>query len=174
MTRKGPTKLRVYDFAEREGYVKGVVKEIMHDPGRGAPLAKIHFRNPYKYKTDKELMVCPEGVYSGQFVYHGAKAQLAVGNVLPLGALPEGTVCCNVEWRLGDRGVIARASGDYCAVIGQLEDAGKTTLRLPSGAKKIIPAECRAMVGIVAGGGLPDKPILKAGRAFHKYRVKRN
>ncbi len=30
------------------------------------------------------------------------------------------------------------------------------------------------MVGIVAGGGRIDKPMLKAGRAFHKYRVKRN
>ena len=30
------------------------------------------------------------------------------------------------------------------------------------------------MVGIVAGGGRIDKPILKAGRAYHKYKVKRN
>lgn len=29
-------------------------------------------------------------------------------------------------------------------------------------------------VGIVAGGGRIDKPILKAGRAYHKYKVKRN
>lgn len=28
--------------------------------------------------------------------------------------------------------------------------------------------------GIVAGGGRIDKPILKAGRAYHKYKVKRN
>ena len=33
---------------------------------------------------------------------------------------------------------------------------------------------CRGMVGIVAGGGRMDKPMLKAGRAYHKYRVKRN
>ena len=30
------------------------------------------------------------------------------------------------------------------------------------------------MVGIVAGGGRIDKPMLKAGRAYHKYKVKRN
>lgn len=29
-------------------------------------------------------------------------------------------------------------------------------------------------IGIVAGGGRIDKPILKAGRAYHKYKVKRN
>ena len=33
---------------------------------------------------------------------------------------------------------------------------------------------CRAMIGIVAGGGRMDKPMLKAGRCYHKYRVKRN
>lgn len=36
------------------------------------------------------------------------------------------------------------------------------------------PFSCRAMVGIVAGGGRMDKPILKAGVAYHKYKVKRN
>merc|ERR1712137_525269 len=48
------------------------------------------------------------------------------------------------------------------------------TLKLPSGVKKSIPSTCRAMVGIVAGGGRLDKPLLKAGNAYHKYKVKRN
>lgn len=30
------------------------------------------------------------------------------------------------------------------------------------------------MIGQVAGGGRTEKPLLKAGRAYHKYRVKRN
>ena len=29
------------DFSERHGYIKGVVTEIIHDSGRGAPLAKV-------------------------------------------------------------------------------------------------------------------------------------
>jgi large subunit ribosomal protein L8e len=40
--------------------------------------------------------------------------------------------------------------------------------------KKIVKGNCRATIGIVAGGGRIDKPLLKAGRAHHKYRVKRN
>merc|ERR1711998_822168 len=47
-------------------------------------------------------------------------------------------------------------------------------LRLPSGQKKTITSTARAVVGIVAGGGRIDKPMLKAGRAFHKYKAKRN
>lgn len=31
-----------------------------------------------------------------------------------------------------------------------------------------------SLKGVVAGGGRIDKPILKAGRAYHKYKVKRN
>lgn len=33
---------------------------------------------------------------------------------------------------------------------------------------------CNFFSGIVAGGGRIDKPILKAGRAYHKYKAKRN
>lgn len=39
--RKGAAKLRKLDASERNGYIKGVVTEILHDPGRGAPLARV-------------------------------------------------------------------------------------------------------------------------------------
>merc|ERR1712113_958365 len=68
----------------------------------------------------------------------------------------------------------ARTSGNYATVIGHDLNKGTTTIRLPSGSKKTVKSLCRATVGIVAGGGRTDKPMLKAGRAFHKYRVKRN
>merc|ERR1712055_1001466 len=64
-------------------------KEIIHDPGRGAPLAWAHFRDPYRYKMKKELFVAAEGMYTGQFVYCGKKAHLSIGNVMPIGHLPE-------------------------------------------------------------------------------------
>ncbi|CAN0386110.1 unnamed protein product, partial [Phaeothamnion confervicola] len=101
-------------------------------------------------------------------------ATLTVGNILPLSQMPEGTVVCNVEARMADRGTYARASGDYAVVVAHDEDKGVTKIRLPSGSKKTVMSACRAMVGVVAGGGRTDKPILKAGRAYHKYHVKRN
>jgi len=39
--RTAPAAFRRLDYAERHGYVKGVVREIIHDPGRGAPLARV-------------------------------------------------------------------------------------------------------------------------------------
>lgn len=172
--RKGAAKLRSIDFAERNGYIKGVVEEIIHDPGRGAPLAKVAFRHPFRFQHQKELFVASEGMYTGQFLYCGKKAVLSIGNVLPVRVLPEGTVICNIEERVGDRGVLARASGDYAIVVSHNPDTNQTRIKLPSGAKKIVPSGCRAMIGQVAGGGRTEKPILKAGRAYHKYKAKRN
>ena len=172
--RKGAAQHRKLDFAERKGYIKGVVKDIIHDPGRGAPLAKVQFKNPYKYRLDKELFVAAEGMHTGQFVYCGKKAQLSVGNVLPVGSMPEGTIICNVETRPGDRGSLARTSGNYATLVSHNPDEGVSRIKLPSGAKKAISSDSRAMVGIVAGGGRIDKPMLKAGRAYYKYKAKRN
>merc|ERR1712063_105041 len=148
-TRKGAAKHRTLDYYEKQGYVKGVVREIVHDPGRGAPLARVSFRHPYQYKLQKELFIAAEGMYTGQFVYCGNKAKLSIGNVLPVSEMPEGTIISN-------------------------GDDNKTRVKLPSGSKKSIPSTCRAMVGVVAGGGRLDKPLLKAGNAYHKYKVKRN
>lgn len=172
--RKGAAKLRAVDYAERHGYIKGVIKDIVHDPGRGAPLAIIHFRDPYKYKTNKELMIAAEGMHLGQFVYCGKKAQLTIGNVLPVGNMPEGTIVCNLEEKCGDRGKVARASGNYATIIAHNPDTKKTRVKLPSGCKRNIPSANRAMIGIVAGGGRIDKPLLKAGNSYHKYKAKRN
>ncbi|OQR70392.1 60S ribosomal protein L8-like [Tropilaelaps mercedesae] len=172
--RKGAPRLRAIDFAERHGYIKGIVKEIMHDPGRGAPLARVYFRDPYRYKQRKELFLACEGMYTGQFVYCGKKAQLQVGNVLPVGNMPEGTAVCNLEEKTGDRGRLARTSGNYAIIIAHNPDTKKTRVKLPSGAKKVIPSANRGMVGIIAGGGRIEKPILKAGRAYFKYKAKRN
>uniref|UniRef100_A0A8C7KIW5 Ribosomal protein L8 n=2 Tax=Oncorhynchus TaxID=8016 RepID=A0A8C7KIW5_ONCKI len=107
--RKGAAKLRHIDFAERHGYIKGIVKDIIHDPGRGAPLAKVAFRDPYRFKKRTELFIAAEGIHTGQFIYCGKKAQLNIGNVLPVGTMPEGTIICCLEEKPGDRGKLARA-----------------------------------------------------------------
>lgn len=158
--RKAPAKFRSLDYAERHGYIRGVVKEIVHDPGRGAPLAKVEFRDPYRYKKHVETFIANEGMYTGQFIYCGKNATLTVGNILPLGSVPEGTVVSNVEEKVGDRGTLARTSGNYVTVIGHNADEGKTRIKLPSGAKKVVLSRSRGMIGIVAGGGRTDKPLL--------------
>jgi hypothetical protein len=109
-----------------------------------------------------------------QFLYAGKKATLSIGNTLPLGEMPEGTIVCNVEAKVGDRGTLARCSGDYAIVVAHNPDSGITRIKLPSGSKKVVPSQCRATVGQVAGGGRTEKPMLKAGRAYWAAKAKRN
>lgn len=172
--RKGPASLRALDYAERNGYIRGVIRDIIHDSGRGAPIARVQFKSAYKFKTTSEQWTATEGMYTGQFVYCGKRAQLVPGNILPLSSMPPGTIVNNVEKQAGDKGKFAKTSGGFAQIIQHIEGTGKTRIRLPSGQKKIISSLARASIGIVAGGGRIDKPLLKAGRAFHKYRVKRN
>ena len=64
-------------------------------------------------------------------------ASLSVGNCLPLGSMPEGTIVCQMEEKTGDRGKIAKASGNYATVIAHNRDTKKTRVKLPSGSKKV-------------------------------------
>lgn len=66
---------------------------------------------------------------------------------MPVGCMPEGTIVCNLEEKTGDRGRLARASGNYATVVAHNNDTKKTRVKLPSGAKKVIPSNNRAMVG---------------------------
>merc|ERR1719427_2589072 len=88
--------------------------------------------------------------------------------------MPEGTTVSSLEEKMGDRGKLAKASGNYALIIAHNPDTGKTRVKLPSGSKKLIPSTNRTVIGIVAGGGGIDKPLLKAGAAYHKYKAKRN
>merc|ERR1712025_1475512 len=58
--------------------------------GRGAPLIRVAFKDPYKYRKNTQTFVAAEGTTTGQSVYCGNKATLHIGNVLPIGNMPEG------------------------------------------------------------------------------------
>jgi len=80
----------------------------------------------------------------------------------------------NIESSMGDRGKLARASGKFATIVHHSEDGKKTVLRLPSCKKKIVLSRCRGQVGVDAGGGRIEKPMLKAGRVHHKAKTKRH
>jgi len=67
---------------------------------------------------------------------------------MPIGVMPEGTIICNLEEKTGDRGRLARASGNYATVVAHNPDSKRTRVKLPSGAKKVIPSNNRAMIGM--------------------------
>ncbi|MCS7099425.1 MAG: 50S ribosomal protein L2, partial [Sulfolobales archaeon] len=60
--------------------------------------------------------------------------------------------------------------GSYVVVLGK--SGSYVVVLLPSGEQKMVLGGCRATVGVPAGSGRLEKPLLKAGAAYHKWRVK--
>lgn len=145
---------------------KGVVEDIIHDPGRTAPLAVIKLED----KT-KTLMIAAEGTKVGDEIKFTEDIEaMKPGNVLPVGKISEGYPIYNIELKPGDGGKLVRAGGSSATVVSH--SGNTTTIRLPSGRFKTIPSNCLATIGAVAGGGRKDKPFMKAGKKFHAARAK--
>ena len=145
--------------------INGVIEALVHDPGRGSSLAFVRFENGETCYT-----VTPEGVFEGQQISLGGKSPAEVGNIIPLGKIPEGTMVCNLELRPGDGGKMAKSSGAYATVVGHTPQG--TMIKLPSGRTRYVNDGCRATVGVVSGAGRTEKPFLKAGEKFHLMKAK--
>ncbi|MEM1817107.1 MAG: 50S ribosomal protein L2, partial [Desulfurococcaceae archaeon] len=144
---------------------RGVVRNLIHDPGRWVPIAEVELESGQVF-----YIPAVEGLYKGQVVHVGPNATIANGNILPLGLVPEGTQVANVERVPGDGGRYARSSGTYAIVLSKTGD--KVKVQLPSGKVVEVSSNARATIGVVAGGGRLEKPLLKAGAAFYKWRAK--
>ncbi len=148
-----------------EETLSGVVEDIVHDPGRWTPLAKIRLENNTLFYTP-----AAEGIYVGQRISVGPTAEAVNGNILPLSKIPEGFQVFNIELRPGDGGKLVRQAGTYALITGKTQKT--VTIMLPSGKSKEIDARARATIGVAAGGGKIEKPLLKAGASYHKWKVK--
>jgi large subunit ribosomal protein L2 len=143
--------------------VSGTVVDIEHDPARSAPIAAVEFED-----GDQRLVLAPEGVAVGDELQVGVSAEIKPGNTLPLAEIPEGIPVCNVERQPGDGGKFARASGVSAQLLSH--DRKVAVVKLPSGEVKRLNPQCRATIGVVAGGGRTEKPFVKAGKKFHKMK----
>jgi len=149
--------------AEDDDVVSGTVVDIEHDPARSAPVAAVEFDD-----GDRRLVLAPEGIAVGETLQVGVSAEIKPGNTLPLAEIPEGVPVCNVERQPGDGGKFARASGVSAQLMSHDRDVA--VVQLPSGQVKQLSPDCRATIGVVAGGGRTEKPFVKAGNKYHKMR----
>jgi large subunit ribosomal protein L2 len=138
----------------------GVVTDLIHAPGRSCPLTEVEFNGK------KDYLLAAEGVKVGQKLTVG-KGEIKAGNIMLLSAIPEGTPVHNIEGIPGDGGKYAKTAGTSASVVSR---GVKVVLKMPSGVLKEFNPNCRAVIGIVAGGGRGDKPLAKAGKKYHALR----
>lgn len=147
--------------------LKGKITDFVKCAGHSAPLAEIEYSN-----GETCLMIAPEGVKIGDEITANTPAEeVKPGMILALKDIPEGTPIFNIESQPGDGGKFCRSSGVCGRVLAKTPTS--ITVMLPSKKEKTFNADCRAAIGIVAGGARTEKPFLKAGKR-HFWKKARN
>src|SRR3989338_2344448 len=153
-------------FIYRIGYPivsgNGEVLKIFHSAAHSAPLIKV--------KVGKDIFFNPafNGAIRGQSIVIGGD-NCALGNVVCLKNIPVSTRIFNVECNPGDGGKMIRASGSS-AQLNKRYDDGKIGILMPDRHEIKLDGDCRATIGVIAGDGRKQKPMMKAG--VHHYKAK--
>ena len=159
------TKECIYpSYPQVDGIKEMVIIDLKHQRGKGAPIAIVEIE-------DKRYEICAtEGTSIGQKFTIGDNGAVEVGNILQIKNIPEGCAIHSVEYKYGDGGRVAMTAGCFCSIENHRKETEQTVLKMPSGKKIIFPSNVRAIVGIVSGSGIREKPILKAGVAHSLKR----
>lgn len=149
---------RLVDFKRNKDGVPAKVASIEYDPNRSARIALLHYVD-----GEKRYIVAPSGLKVGNMVESGPKADIKVGNALPLANIPVGTTVHNVEMYPGRGAQLVRSAGASAQLMAK--EGKYATLRMPSGEMRMILQTCRATVGQVGNVEHENLTVGKAGRA---------
>ena len=156
-------KLRIIDFKRDRIGVAAEVLAIEYDPNRSARIALVQYP-----EEEKRYILAPLGLAVGQSVMSGPDAEMKVGNALPIGRIPVGSMIHNIELQPGKGAQIVRSAGSAALVVGR-EDR-YTLVRLPSGEVRRILNVCMATVGQVGNVDHRNEKLGKAGRSRWRGR----
>src|SRR5574344_150610 len=154
-------KYRIIDFKRDNRDSPGRVATIEYDPNRSANIALINYLD-----GEKRYIIAPKGLKVGMKIISGEKADIKVGNSLPLANIPEGTMVHNIELRPGKGGELARSAGASAQILGK-EDK-YVLIRLASGEVRKVLGTCMATIGEV---GNEDYSLVKIGKAGRKRHM---
>jgi len=138
--------------------VPAKVAAIEYDPNRSANIALLHYAD-----GEKRYILAPKGLKKGDTVQNGPKAELKVGNCLPLENIPVGSPVHAIELQLGRGAQLARSAGAAATIVASEGDY--VTVRLPSGEMRLVFRKCRATLGSVGNEDHMNVTLGKAGRA---------
>jgi len=148
---------RIVDFKRRKHDIPAKVATIEYDPNRSARIALLFYTD-----GSKRYILAPLGLKVGDTIMSGEKAEIRVGNALPLDRIPLGTIIHNIEFKEGRGGQIARSAGSYGQLIAK--EGNYAHIRMPSNDVHFIRKECYATIGQVGNTEHNSIVLGKAGR----------
>ncbi len=164
--RRGGGHKRVYriiDFKRDKHGIPARVDSIQYDPNRSARIALLVYTD-----GEKRYILAPDGLSVGDELMSGTKAEIRIGNSLPLNKIPLGSMVHSIEMRPGKGSQIARSAGTACQIMARERDM--VTLKLPSSEIRIISENCMATIGQVGNLDHSNEVLGKAGKSRWKRR----
>lgn len=151
---------RMVDFKREKFGVPARVAAIEYDPNRNARIALLFYAD-----GEKRYIPAPLGLAVNATVMSGPKAEIKLGNALPLINIPEGTFVHAIEMIPGRGAQFVRAAGSQAQLMAKEGDY--VTLKMPSGELRKVLKDCLATIGQV--GNIEHNTITlgKAGRQRH-------
>src|SRR3989344_680666 len=151
---------RLIDFKRDKRDIAGRVVSVEYDPNRTVNIALIHYPD-----GEKRYILHPEGLKVGETVTSGFHVEAKLGNALPLGHMPVGTIVHNIELTPGQGGILARGAGAGATILAKEGDY--VTIKLPSGETRLVFKDNFASVGTLGNVDWKNIVIGKAGRSRH-------
>ncbi len=152
-------KYRLIDF-KRSADESSKVIGIEYDPNRTSYIALLENDD-----GKRSYIVAPLGVTDGDVLASGADADIKPGNVLPISAIPVGTVIHNIELYPGKGAQLVRSAGAFAQLMAK--ENGTAQVRLPSGEVRIVRLDCKATIGQVGNLEHETVKLGKAGKTRH-------
>ncbi len=152
---------RLVDFKYNKKDIPAVVESVEYDPYRTGFIALVLFKD-----GERRYVLAPQTMVKGDEMLVSETAKPKVGNRLPLGNIPVGTMVFNVEIKPGAGAKLARSAGNYAEVVAQ--DNGYTLVKMPSSEIRKIISSSWATIGAVSNEENRLVDLGKAGRARHR------
>ena len=149
---------RQIDFRRNKYDMSAEVQTIEYDPNRNARIALVQYED-----GEKRYILQPTGLQVGDKVIASAAAPNAIGNSLPLAAMPLGVQIHNIEMHPKKGGQLVRSAGGVAQLVAKEGDF--VTVRLPSGGVRLLNNQCWATIGQVGNSEVMNLSIGKAGRS---------
>lgn len=152
---------REIDFRYDKKDIPARVETIEYDPNRSSFIALICYRD-----GERRYVLASQDLQVGKEVLTSERASVEVGNRIPLGQIPVGTMVYNVELTLGKGAQLVRSAGTGAMVITQ--DGKFTHLQLPSKEVRMVHSQNWASVGAISNPEHGFRNLGKAGLSRKK------
>jgi large subunit ribosomal protein L2 len=149
-------KYRVIDFKRDKMGITAKIEHLEYDPNRSAYIALVLYAD-----GERRYIIAPSGLKAGDIISSGNEVPIKVGNCLPIGNIPIGTVIHCIELKPKKGAQLARSAGASVQLIAR--EGIYATLRLRSGEMRKVLLECRATIGEVSNSEHNLRSLGKAG-----------